>query len=316
MAVAVNDRSAAVTGMAADWPMLEALMAGTRAMRGVGTGLLPKWPNEDDKSYEARRDTATLFPAYRRTVSVMAGKPFSKALTLSDQTPAEITGAASSEGWATDIDLGGVNLHTFAADRLSEALGYGFCGILVDAPQLATGGAPRTRQVEKAANWRPYFVRVDHSQILGWRLSKGSGVKQLAQLRLLETATVDDGDFGEKPVQRVRVLTPGAWQVFEKSEQLAQVPGTAVWTLIEEGSTGLDFIPFVPIYGRRLAFMCGASPLIDLAFLNVKHWQQQSDQDTILHVARVPVLTVTGVDAQLKSRSERRHSSSSRSAPR
>jgi hypothetical protein len=51
-----------------------------------------------------------------------------------------------------------------------------------------------------------------------------------------------------------------------------------------------DYIPFVPLYGTRLAFMMGISPLRDVAYLNVKHWQSQSDQDTILHVARVPIL--------------------------
>jgi hypothetical protein len=37
-------------------------------------------------------------------------------------------------------------------------------------------------------------------------------------------------------------------------------------------------------------------PLLDLAFLNVKHWQSQSDQDNILHVARVPILAIIGAD--------------------
>jgi hypothetical protein len=62
--------------------------------------------------------------------------------------------------------------------------------------------------------------------------------------------------------------------------------------------TGLAYIPFVPIYGQRKGFMCGSAPLLDLAYLNVKHWQSQSDQDTILHVARVPILAMTcGDDA-------------------
>jgi hypothetical protein len=39
--------------------------------------------------------------------------------------------------------------------------------------------------------------------------------------------------------------------------------------------------------------MMGISPLRDLAYLNVKHWQSQSDQDTILHVARVPILAIS-----------------------
>jgi hypothetical protein len=55
------------------------------------------------------------------------------------------------------------------------------------------------------------------------------------------------------------------------------------------------YIPFVPLYGWRRLHV-GISPLRDLAYLNVKHWQSQSDQDTILHVARVPILALIGGD--------------------
>jgi hypothetical protein len=33
-----------------------------------------------------------------------------------------------------------------------------------------------------------------------------------------------------------------------------------------------------------------------MALLNIKHWQSQSEQDNILHVARVPILTVFGLE--------------------
>ena len=45
----------------------------------------------------------------------------------------------------------------------------------------------------------------------------------------------------------------------------------------------------------RIAFMQAKPPLMELAYLNVKHWQSQSDQDTLMHVARVPILTLTGI---------------------
>jgi hypothetical protein len=66
--------------------------------------------------------------------------------------------------------------------------------------------------------------------------------------------------------------------------------------LTSSGTTTLTEIPFVPFYGVRDGFMCGKPALLDLAYLNVKHWQSQSDQDTILHVARVPILAMYGVD--------------------
>ena len=190
MATAVNDRSDAANALAIDHPMLEALMAGTRAMRDAGVSLLPKWPNEEADSYSRRRATATLFPAYRRTVSVMSSKPFSKEATLDDDAPPEVL------EWAQDIDREGVSLHVFAQEMFAESF-YGLAGILVEAPKaLDTGGRAPTVAEQKAAGVRPYWVRIKHNQILGWRVSTINGARVLTQLRIAEKATVEDGEFG------------------------------------------------------------------------------------------------------------------------
>jgi hypothetical protein len=276
---AVNKRSAAVNALAAQWPIVDALMGGTPSMRAAGQELLPRWPGEEIASYEARLKAATLFPAFRRTVSVMSGKPFSKQLTLSDDTPERLV------EWAEDIDLEGANLHAFASESFTEAIAWGFSGILVESPTAipAANGREPTRAEQVRAGVRPYFVRIRHDQILGWRTSSVSGASKLTQLRYSEDAPEPDGEYGEKTVHRVRVLEPGSFRVFEYSDG-------GEWALKDEGVTGLSYIPFVPIYGVRKRFMVGSPPLLDLAYLNVKHWQSQSDQDTILHVARVPIL--------------------------
>jgi hypothetical protein len=280
MALRVQDQSDQVKGMACEWPLTEALMAGTRAMRDAGVKFLPKWPNEEAKSYDARLATATLYPAFKRTVGVMVGKPFSKAMTFGDDVPEKIRVLCEN------VDQEGRNLHTFGADVSREAMADGISGVLVDYP--TTNGMLRTRAQEQAAGVRPYFVHIRHNQVLGWRSETVDGKTQLSQLRLAEAAEVPDGDFGMKVVKRVRVLTPGAWEIFEENEK-------GDYTSVASGTTTLKVIPFVPFYGERKAFMVGGSPLIDLAYLNVKHWQSQSDQDTILHVARVPILAVKGV---------------------
>lgn len=283
MTLQVNEHSDAVTKMAEQWDIIDALMGGTPSMRAAGQSLLPRWPNEDHEHYNCRLKVATLFPAFQRTAGVMAGKPFSKALTLSQDTPQEI------QKWSENIDKEGVNLHTFAAEMFLTTLAWGMAGILVETPKPLTpaNGIAATQAEQLAAGVRPYFVRIKPRQMLGWRLQTTNGARQLVQLRLLESAEVADGDFGSKCVERVRVLTPGAFEVFEKQQQS---DNKTVWVSIEQGSTGIDFIPFVPTYGLRTDFMCGAPPLMNLAYQNVKHWQSQSDQDTILHVARVPIL--------------------------
>jgi hypothetical protein len=286
MALKVQDQSSEVTEMAAAWAISEALLGGTAAMRAGTTQWLPKWPNETQASYDTRVATATLFPALTRTVSVMTGKPFAKQITLGDDVPPKIV------AWCDDADQQGNNLHSFSADVMAEALGYGICGVLVDYPTVAPEQA-RTLQDERSLGVRPYLVFVRHAQILGWKSVRVGGVTTLTQLRLAETKEVPDGEFGVKCVPRVRVLEPGRWSVY--------MPGAKAeddWTLEEGGVTTLTEVPFVPFYGKKKGFMCGVSPLLDLAYLNVKHWQSQSDQDTLLHVARVPILVIIGGDEQ------------------
>jgi len=281
MPIAVNDPNDEIKALRLEWEVLEPLMGGTQKMRDAGVGLLPRWPAEDEAAYQTRLRTATLFPAYRRTVGVMAGKPFSKPLDLVDADP-------SVKRWAEDIDLQGVSLHNFAAEMFQEVMGYGLAGILVSYQK--PGAQPlRSRAEEQASGRRPYFVRVMHKQILGWKLDQSQGGAKLRQLRLMESIEEDDGPFGVKCVQQVRVLEPGAWSIWREIE-----PGK--WVLVEDGTTSLDFVPFVPLYGVRRSFMVGGAPMLDLAHLNVKHWQSQSDQDTILHVARVPILVMIGAE--------------------
>lgn len=285
----VRDQSSAVACMAENWPIIAALLGGTSAMR-KNASLLPKWPNEEQKSYEARLAVATLFPAFQRTIEVLTGKPFSKPLTIGEDVPTRI------KGWTENIDLQGRNLHAFAASLCEEALSYGLSGILVDYPPTKDkDGKPlyTTQAAEASAGVRPYFVHIHPGQILGWRSTRVNGAEVLTQLRLLECVTEEDGDFGEKQIEQVRVLMPGNWQIWRKSNAPTS---KEEWVLHDHGSTSLSVIPFVTVYGKRTGFMRAAPPLLEMAHMNVKHWQSQSDQDTILHVARVPILAVIGVD--------------------
>src|SRR6185312_10730750 len=113
MALKVHEQSAQIATLTADWQLVADLLGGTRTMRAAGKVRLPQWPNESADSYQARLSTATLFPALARTLGVMAGKPFSKALTYGDDVPARI------REWCDDADLQGANLHAFAADLLA-----------------------------------------------------------------------------------------------------------------------------------------------------------------------------------------------------
>lgn len=268
--------------------MLRALLHGTDAMRQAGEKFLPLWPNEEKDAWSFRLSLATLFPAYQRTVAILAARPFSRPLTFSEDMPAIV-----KETWALDIDKHGTHLQDFAKRLLESAMGYGFAGILVDSPEAnavtprASGVASKAEQ--DAAGIRPYFVMIEACSIIGWRHKIENGMFKLTQLRLKELVQEPQGAFGELDVQQIRVLEPGTWETYRKNEK-------GDWISHKKGTTTLDYIPFVPVYGTYLGWMRSAPPLLNLAYMNIEHWQSKSDQQNILHTARVPILTMIGGD--------------------
>lgn len=280
----VSAKSEAVGRMSQEWDLAVDLLGGTDAMRKAGEKRLPRWPSEERKGWETRLAASTLFPAFERTVVALASKPFSKPPTL------ELSGRM--EELAANIDRQGRSVAEFGHDVMTLAMGPGYGGILVDFERNPAPGQTTVAD-ERRLGLRPYWVLIHPHQVLGWRAKPRGDGYELTQLRLMESVEEEDGDFGTKSVEQVRVLEPGKWAVYRKSPTAR--PDEKTWALHEEGTTTIDFVPFIPFYGRRIAFMMGGMPLRELGHLNVKHWQSQSDQDNLLHVARVPVLTLSGV---------------------
>ncbi len=104
-----------------------------------------------------------------------------------------------------DIDLQGNDLTSWTYETAKIMLRYGHVGVLVDAPTGGTG--------------RPYWITYSPREILGWRTELIDGQQKLTQLRLLERVTEEDGDYGQKEVEQVRLLTPGAFEVHRKGRQ-------------------------------------------------------------------------------------------------
>lgn len=285
MATKVNDTSLAVVAMAEGWAKIDALCGGTDAMRTAREKHLPKFPREDEESYDYRVKTSTLFNGLGRTVENMAAKPFAEPVTFTDIDPAPAL-------WLENIDLCGNNLTVFAHNLLTAGLKYGLTHILVEYPATTDEeGKPLyvTKAAEDAAGVRPYMVHIRPQQILGWKSEKtASGAEIPAMVRIMECVEEPDGDFGTKSIPQVRVLTPGRWATYRKGEK-------DEWPLYKQGPMSLDFIPLVTFYTRRTGFMTATPPFKDLADLNIKHWQSSSDQDSILHTARVPILAITGI---------------------
>ncbi|MFJ2973467.1 DUF4055 domain-containing protein [Kluyvera sp. NPDC087067] len=268
------------------WDINDALMGGTLYMRQLGESYLPRWPKEDKEDYEKRLAVATLLPAYEETINQNVGRVFAEPIQLGENVPDAL------REFAKDVDLEGSRLDVWAQAFFSLAMQYGLSHALVDYPRVDAEQV-KTKADEKATGARPYITMLNPRQVIGWKSTMVGGKIQLTALRIKEVVVVDGDDFGQTKVEQIRLLTPGQVQIYRKA---TGTDGQVNWTLHEEWQTSRRDITLVTLYTKRTGFMCGSPPLLNMALLNVKHWQSQSEQDNILHVARVPLLTVFGLE--------------------
>ncbi|EDP66823.1 hypothetical protein BAL199_17218 [alpha proteobacterium BAL199] len=267
--------NAAWSARAPDWELIHDLLGGTRVMREAGERRLPREPGESLEAYRIRLHRTVLFNGLARAVQTLSGKPFGKPATLSDDSDPRL------RSLTRDLDLGGRDLTGFARDVLRGALTDGLVHILVDYPPGGSTG--ETLADERARGARPYLVQVPAPDLIGWRIGPDG---RLDRVRIRETVIERDGTWGERAVEQIRVLEPGHWSVWRRSEAVKDRP----WRRYDGGDTSLDAIPLVTVYAERTGFLTARPPLLDLAWLNLAHWQSSSDQRHILHVARVPIL--------------------------
>jgi hypothetical protein len=263
--VRVSDPNAAWFAQEAHWILIEDLLQGTYGMRKRHRRYLPQEPRELDESYDNRLARSVCPPYYQRLERMLAGMLTRKPVRLDDT-------ADAIREQLFDVDLQGNDLNVWTYESARKMVRYGHVGVLVDAP--ADGG-------------RPYWVTYTPRQILGWRSEQKEGRQQLTQLRLQESTIVPDGEFGEKSVEQVRVLTPGAYQIHQRKDG-------GDFQIIEEGTTSLNEIPFSVAYSNWHGFLESRPPLEDIAELNLKAYQIQSDLDNQLHISAVPMLAFYG----------------------
>ena len=261
----VQDANTAWYAQEMHWILIEDLMQGTYGMRRKPRRYLPQEPRELDESYDNRLARSVVPPYYQRLERLLAGMLTRKPVRLVD-TSDTITEQLF------DVDLNGNDLNVWTYETARKMVRYGHIGTLVDAP--SDGG-------------RPYWVTYTPRQILGWRTEAKEGKQELTMLRLQEVASIPDGDYGEKIVEQVRVLTPGEYQIHQKDDK-------GDFRIIDEGRTSLSEIPFSIAYANRIGFMESRPPLEDIAELNLKIYQIQSDLDNQLHISAVPMLAFYG----------------------
>lgn len=276
----VGTPTATYNGLMARWELPLHLMGGTLSMRQAGTKYLPQEPGEEDDQYDHRLTRTILYGIYSRTIKSLAAIPFIDPI-IEKNVPPELSYVAKV---ATDDKKG---LREFAQALMEDKLNFGLAHFLVDYPYVP-GAENLNLAQERALGLKPFFVHISPANLIGWIERDG----QLAEIRIKYDDVVPGEDFSEKRQERVRVITPYSFTDYIKETAKDK---SVVWNSQEPILNPLGYIPLITSYGNNEEGPLRGTPVLEeLAWINLKHYQKQSDLDNIEHVANTPFLFASG----------------------
>jgi hypothetical protein len=289
----VDTPSAAYNRMVDGWRTIDDILAGPDTIRLAGERYLPAYqaekrgsglvPSMYGESEYSRRLKATPWrPEFPDIIQALASKPFTKEVSLVGEPPSQI------KALKEDIDARGNDLTAFSRSVFKGGIAKGVHGILVDFPTMAPN---LTRADEKASGARPYWVSIRAEDIIALYTSFVGGREIVQHVRLKECA-VERLGFGEIKVERVRVLEPGRWELWEKR---GDAQG---YTLTGSGTLTLKEVPLALFWtGEREGSHFVRPPLAALADMQIELYRALGRQEEILTYAGSPMLQAQGIAA-------------------
>lgn len=273
--------SSAYKEMCATWQRIDDILAGPDCIRKKNERYLPKYEAEDAKEYARRLQTSPWRPEFDDILRTLASKPFGKDVAL--------VGSASEpmKALAEDIDGCGNNLTAFARTVFRGGIARGMHAILVDYPTMSQSA---TLADERASGARPYWVSIKADDILALYTTFVNGREVVTHVRLKERETVRDG-FDEVCIDRVRILEPGRWELWENRSEDG-------YQMIANGVISLPQVPLALFWtGERQGSQQIKPPLNDLADMQIELYRALSRHEETLTYAGSPMLQGRGIAA-------------------
>jgi len=265
------------------WEVIKSVKGGTPDIRKGGKAFLPHEPFEREDAYGRRLGRSCFAPWYVRLVRGVVGMVLRKPIALQDVVPA-------IESHLDNINLLGDDLNSFAREVFEAAIDFGYTGIFVNYPKVEEGDV-RTRADEVERGYRPYWVHYTAPEIIGWRYSTIGNRRVFTQLRIRENSIEPSGEFGEAEVERIKV-----YDLFEgrcRYRLFQEIDGN--WMQAgEDGFLSLPYIPFTFIYTDKKREAVTRPPMLEVAYLNINHFQLSSDLNHSLHITAHPKLVLYG----------------------
>lgn len=291
------------------------LMGGTEAMRRAGEDYLPKRTAESDEVYRNRVRLAVLENIFAQTVSYDRGQVFRRNVVFDNADNALPDESMKRfNDWSENCDRQGNNLTSWAGDVFENGLINGVTFALVDYPFIeereGEGGvreyrnasgewAIRNAEADIREGWNPYLVHIDVRQVLDCRSTMQNGKQVITHFRYKEVTTEPNplNPWSEKLVEKIHAYWLDHWEVWIKTEDDKEF-----W-LYQQGRMTLNEIPVcVFMAGKKRTEFTARPALMDLAWLNIRHWQVTSGHSNLMEYNQNPVWAVVGIQESYDER--------------
>lgn len=262
----------AVEEMQRAWDIVQDVYGGTLRLRDKAAVYLPRFPAELEPSWQMRVSQSTLLNVFKKTIAGMTGLVFRADPTLAADNPPEIVAL-----WE-NIDNAGTHGAVFLKRVFQAALRDGHAVILVESPRNVAQNATE----QAALNLRPYWTLREAAQVCNWQTAHINGREVLTQITFKEETCEPDGRFLTKEVVRYRVYTRTDAGVFVETWREVKNDKGETEIVIEVEPQRIDAteIPVAVVYGGKEETLCSCPPLLDLALVNIRHYQDYSDYRT------------------------------------
>jgi len=254
-------------------------------VRDVVNSEAKKYIEDIDKSDTARcaryKHDAILVNFTARTKNGLVGAVFNKDVLI--ELPSSV------EYLKDDATGNHLSLVRLAQEEVGEVLQAGRYGLLVDYPASEEGlTAAQVANLSLKARISKYKAE----DIINWHSSiiNGQYVKALIVLHECHGALMEDGYTWEEVTQyRVLRMIDGVY-----TQELYTAEGDLIYQYTPRDFDGntWEYIPFVFVGAEDNDEKVDASPLYDLAELNIGHLRNSADYEESVHVVGQPTMII------------------------
>ena len=272
----VDSKSPYYTDLEEGWQMISDLQS-EKKMKDAETTYVPQLTGQSDDEYDAYLKRGSLYGATTRTIKGLTGAIMRK--------PPEAECPERVRRLFNDMTLDGKSFEEVVRKVVTEDISYGYYGILTDSPP--EGGNPKLAMYSATSILYPVTKRV------------GDKIK-LVRLTLKESVSVPKASdpYETEEMEVVRELRINEEGIYE---QVLHKNIDGVWTeeaAIQPEVLGkkLTEIPFEFFGASENSANPKESPVLDLAYLNVKHFVVNVDYFHALHYCGLPTPWAVGFE--------------------